>query len=62
MVVGWAIAEAAWQESQTKEAPGCQASPPQPSRAGELPAPTAEAVLEAMKRLERRDPAGPAGV
>jgi putative ABC transport system ATP-binding protein len=30
--------------------------------AGELPDPTAEAVLEAMKRLERSDPAGPAGV
>ncbi|HEX8133501.1 MAG TPA: ABC transporter ATP-binding protein [Actinomycetes bacterium] len=28
---------------------------------GELPDPTAEAVLEAMKRLERPDPAGPAG-
>jgi putative ABC transport system ATP-binding protein len=30
--------------------------------AGELRAPSAEAVLEAMKRLERRDPTGPAGV
>jgi putative ABC transport system ATP-binding protein len=30
--------------------------------AGELPDPTAEAILEAMKRLERPDPAGPAGV
>jgi hypothetical protein len=30
--------------------------------AGELPDPTAEAVLEAMKRLERPDPAGPAEV
>jgi putative ABC transport system ATP-binding protein len=30
--------------------------------AGELPEPTAEAVLEAMKRLERPDPAGPAEV
>jgi putative ABC transport system ATP-binding protein len=30
--------------------------------AGELPEPTAEGVLEAMKRLERPDRAGPAGV
>jgi putative ABC transport system ATP-binding protein len=30
--------------------------------AGELPAPTAEGVLEAMKRLERGDGAGRAGV
>jgi putative ABC transport system ATP-binding protein len=30
--------------------------------AGELPDPTAEAVLEAMKRLERPDPAGPVEV
>jgi putative ABC transport system ATP-binding protein len=30
--------------------------------AGELPAPTAEGVLEAMQRLERGDGAGRAGV